>query len=82
MEARFENDVDDMLKLVQEKLAERPTNAEDADGSYSSDAVDAEEEQDIWGGEEASQYIEDEFDEGGDDFEPILDIDEGREPQD
>ncbi|CAG7852235.1 SubName: Full=Uncharacterized protein {ECO:0000313/EMBL:CCA67618.1} [Serendipita indica DSM 11827] len=82
MESRFENDVDDILKLVQEKLAERSKNTQEAEETYLADVVDAEEEQDIWGGEGPSQYLEEEFEEGADDFEPMLDIDEAREPQD
>lgn len=82
MESRFENDADDILKLVQEKLTERSVNTQEVEETYLADVVDAEEEQDIWGGEGPSQYLEEEFEEGADDFEPMLDIDEAREPQD
>ncbi|KIM24652.1 hypothetical protein M408DRAFT_229736 [Serendipita vermifera MAFF 305830] len=87
VETRFEHHLDEILALVKEKLSD-PSNSlpnvanDDNDEIIGEPVAEGEEDADIWGGEEAAQYLEEEFDDGGDDFEPALELDELREPQD
>ncbi|CAG8714539.1 10848_t:CDS:2, partial [Acaulospora colombiana] len=88
MEARIENKSNQILALVQDKLSDQPLFLPEESGTANNgaeaDEPAAEEEEgaDMWGGEEVGQYLEEEFEEGGDDFEPMLEIDEVAEPQD
>lgn len=77
----------DVLSLVQERLNVDQANATST--ILSNGALDDEneppreqerEEEDIWSDEEPTQYLEEEF--GGDDFEPMLELDEMNEQND
>ncbi|KAG8754902.1 hypothetical protein FRC14_004536 [Serendipita sp. 396] len=86
LESRFEAETEEILKLVQEKLtAHAKTTFEDGDLPNFTGETPAgnEEETNQWGEEDVNEYIEaeDEFDDGGDDFAPMLEIDEMQEPQ-
>lgn len=86
VESRFEHHLDEILALVKEKLGEGPqlvtSHANASDDIIGEPVAEAEEDADMWGEEGAAQYLEEEFEEGGDDFEPGLELDELQEPQD
>ena len=87
VETRFEHHLDEILALVKEKLTEQPQSLTDLSSVTNGDVIgepvpEVEEDADMWGEEGAAQYLEEEFEEGGDDFEPTLELDELREPQD
>jgi hypothetical protein len=95
MEARIEDKSDKIIALVQDKLSSQPLFLPEASGGGTANDVVAEADEptagedddeggeDMWGGEEVGQYLEEEFEEGGgDDFEPMLELDEVAEPQD
>jgi hypothetical protein len=87
VESRFEHHLDEILALVKEKLTEQPQPLTDTSSITNGDVIgepvpEVEDDADMWGEEGAAQYLEEEFEEGGDDFEPTLELDELREPQD
>lgn len=74
--------MEEILNLVQEKLTEKlPPIAEDSTIEVEP-IPEAEEDADQWDGDEADQYMEGDFAEGGDDFEPLAEIDEYVERED
>jgi hypothetical protein len=86
VESRFGHHLDEILALVKEKLTEQPQSLADL-SSITNEVIgepvpEVEEVADMWGDEGAAQYLEEEFDEGGDDFEPALELDELPEQRD
>lgn len=85
METRFEHHLDEILALVREKLSEQPSppprERSLTNGEVIGEPVpEIEGDVDVWGDEGAAEYLE-EFEQGGDDFEPTLELDELQEPQ-
>jgi hypothetical protein len=82
--------MDEVIKLVQERSNADQTNATGTsslvNGRLADDGEPVQEqagdEEDIWGDEEPTQYLEEEFADGNDDFEPMLELDEMNEQND
>lgn len=77
--------MEDMLALVKEKLTEQtvPSPNTGGDTSLVGEAVpERDEDANIWGEEESADYLEEDFEEGVDDFVPELELDEAADNQD
>lgn len=83
-EERLETRADDVIALIRANLARQPLFLPEInhnDGT-SPEVAAEEEDEDMWGDEGPSQYMEEELEDGVNDFAPDLELDEVTNPQD
>jgi hypothetical protein len=83
VDIRFKDHLEDILALVKEKLTGQslPTMGGDT-GLIGEPVAETEEDANVWGEEEPADYLEEEFEEGVDDFVPDLELDEAADQHD
>jgi hypothetical protein len=80
VDVRFKDNLEDILALVKEKLTHQSLPAMGGDTTLIGEpVVETEEDTNVWGEEEPADYLEEEFEEGVDDFVPDLELDEAVE---
>jgi hypothetical protein len=83
VDVRFKGHINDVLALIKEKLTHPSLPAMGGNTALIGEPVaETGEDANVWGEEEPADYLEEEFEEGVDDFVPDLELDEAADQND